>query len=213
MILVDLIIIGIMALCIFLGYKRGLIGVVFKMLSFVLAIIISFVLYIPVSNFVIHNTKIDDSIKNAIVEKFSQEENRENREIKENSMPEVITDYIEKTTTDAKNASIEIVAENISVTLVKLMVAILLFIVVQIILIFVKLFTNIIEKLPVIKQFNEVGGVVYGILEGIIIIFIVLAIISIISPIVNTSVILEAINNSYIGSILYNNNILLRIIF
>lgn len=216
MILVDLIIIGIMALCVFLGYKRGLIGVAFKIISFLLAIIISFVLYIPVSNFVINNTSIDDTIKNTIVEKISEDEEKDKIEEidkKENSMPEVITEYIEKTTTDVKNSSIELVAENISITLVKLIVAILLFIVIRIILIFVKLFTNIVEKLPIIKQFNKVGGIIYGALEGILIILVVLAIISVISSIANMSTTIEAINNSYIGSILYNNNLLLKLIF
>jgi len=213
MILVDLIIIAIMALCILLGYKRGLIGVAFKILSFILAIVITFILYIPVSNFVINNTSIDDSLKNAIVERFSEEDITEEKIEKESSMPQVITEYIEKTTADVKNASLEIAAQNISITLVKLMVAILLFILIRILLMFIKLFTNIVEKLPIIKQFNKVGGIIYGFLQGSVIIFVVLAIISIISPIVNTSAVLGAINSSYIGSILYNNNILLSLIF
>lgn len=213
MIFVDLIIIAIIALCVFLGYKRGLMGVAFKLMSFVLAIIVSVILYIPVSNFVIHNTKVDDYIKDAIIHTFSEEKQTETQEEKQQSMPEVITNYIEKTTKDAKNAGIELAAENIAITLVKLMVGILLFIVVRIILMFVKLFTDVVEKLPVIKQFNEVGGILYGLLEGFFIIFLVFAILSIVSPMMNTSAVLNAINHSYIGSVLYNNNLLLTFIF
>ena len=52
-IIVDLVILGIMALCIIIGYVRGLTGSLIKILSFVLSIIIAFVLFIPVSNLII----------------------------------------------------------------------------------------------------------------------------------------------------------------
>lgn len=128
-------------------------------------------------------------------------------------MPGVITNYIEETTQNAKNAGIELAAENVSITLVRLMVGILLFIVVRIVLIFVKIFTNIVEKLPIIKQFNKAGGILYGILEGCFIIFMVLAVISILSSMMDISFLLNAINDSYLGSILYHNNLLLKLIF
>lgn len=214
--IVDLIIIGIMALCILIGYKRGLIGVAFKILAFILSVVITFILYIPVSNFVINNTEIDDTIKNVIVEKISEKgETEENEKAvnKENSMPEVITDYIDETTTNVKNSSMELVAENISITLVKFSVAVLLFIVVRILLMFIKLFTNIVEKLPIIKQFNKAGGIVFGVLEGAFIIMIGLAIILVVSSVVEIPSVIEAINNSFIGSVLYNNNLLLKLIF
>ena len=43
--------------------------------------------------------------------------------------------------------------------------------------------------------------------------FIVLAIISLFAPAAADSAIIEAINTSYVGKILYNNNIILKIIF
>ena len=211
MILVDLIIIAIMALCIFLGYKRGLIGVAFKIVSFLIALIVTFVLYIPVSNFVINNTTIDDNIKNAIIEKLADEETVEAKE--ENGMPDIVNNYINQYTTEVKNVGMEVVAQNISVILVKLMVGLVLFLVVRIALIFVKAIISLVEKIPVIKQFNKAGGTIYGILEGLLIIYIALSIISVISPMIDNTGVLAAINNSYIGSFMYNHNILLEIIF
>lgn len=211
MILVDLIIIAIMALCILLGYKRGLIGVAFKIVSFLIALAVTFVLYIPVSNFVINNTTIDDNIKNAIIEKFADEETVESKE--KNGMPDMVNDYINQYTTEVKNVGMEVVAQNISVILVKLAVGLILFLVVRIVLIFVKAIISVVEKIPVIKQFNKAGGTIYGILEGLLIIYIVLTIISVISPMIDNTGVLAAINNSYIGSFMYNHNILLEIIF
>ena len=211
MILIDLIIIAIMALCIFLGYKRGLIGVAFKIVSFLIAVVVTFILYIPVSNFVIKNTTIDDNIKNAIVEKFDDNVNEEKTE--KDGIPDIMLDYINRYTTEVKDAGVEVAAQNISVISVKLMVAVVLFLVVRIALIFVKAIISLVEKIPVLKQFNEIGGIVYGILEGLLIIYIILTIISVMSPMISDTGILAAINDSYIGSFMYNHNILLEIIF
>ena len=52
----DIIVIGIMALCIFLGYWRGLIHVAVRLLGFVVALIVALILYTPVSNYIIENT-------------------------------------------------------------------------------------------------------------------------------------------------------------
>lgn len=78
--LVDLAIILVIALCTFLGYKKGLIKVAFKILTFFVALLIAFVLYKPVSNFVINNTPIYDNVKTTIVEKLG-EEDVENKEV------------------------------------------------------------------------------------------------------------------------------------
>ena len=71
--IIDLIILGLILLCVFFGYKKGLTKCVIKILSFVIAIIIAVVLFKPISNFVINNTKIDDNIKNSIIEIVSDD--------------------------------------------------------------------------------------------------------------------------------------------
>ena len=57
-IIIDLVIIGIIALCVLVGYHKGLTGSLLKIVSFVLALIIAFILFKPVSNFIIDKTKI-----------------------------------------------------------------------------------------------------------------------------------------------------------
>ena len=80
-IVIDLIVIGIVALFTFLGYKQGLVKAAIKILSFLIAIIVAFVLYKPVSNLIINNTSIDNNIKNSIIEKIKPEGAEENQEI------------------------------------------------------------------------------------------------------------------------------------
>jgi len=66
-ILVDLIIIAIIALCTFVGYKRGLIKASIRILSFFIAIAIALLLYRPVAGVIINHTGLGESIQGRIV--------------------------------------------------------------------------------------------------------------------------------------------------
>lgn len=218
---IDGIIILIFALFVFLGHKRGLIGVAFKILSFLAALVIAFVLYKPVAGFIIDNTTFDEQIENAIIDSAKKEENLQEGEStvnqEESTTSKVITDYIneqvENISQQAKEDIANSVARDIAVNVINGISLISLFIVAKIVLLFAKALSDLIAKLPLIKQFNKIGGTLYGILEGLLIIYLVLSIISFIAPMIETSGIPQAINQSIVGSYLYNNNLLLKIIF
>lgn len=210
-IIVDLVILAIMILCIIIGYVRGLTGSLIKILSFVLSIVIAFILFIPISNLIIDKTQIDENLEQTIRETIIG-----NEQNKEEKMPQAITDYIgqkvENVADDAKEAIADSTARDVSVTIVKAGTWIVLFIIARILLIFLRFITALIAKLPVIKQCDKLGGIIYGIIEGLIIVYVLLAIISFVSPMLSGNL-ANVIDKSYIGSIMYNNNLLLKIIF
>lgn len=210
-IVVDLVILAIMAICLIVGYVRGLTGSLIKILSFVLSLVIAFVLFVPVSSLIINNTQIDENLEQSIRDMIIQDD-----ETEEENMPEIITNYIgqkvEEASDSAKEAIVDSTARDVALTIVKAGTWIGLFIVARILLIFLRFITSLIAKLPVIKQFDKLGGVIYGLLEGLIIIYVILAIISFVAPMTNGNIV-TAIDESFIGSMLYNNNLLLKIIF
>lgn len=216
--IIDLIVIGIILLSTFLGYKKGLIGVAFKIASFIIAIIITLILFKPISNFIINNTEFAQTIENTIVQKLSTAE-IENGQIKqENSnLPEVIVNYInvglQDTVNEAKDSIVKIVARNLAETIIDIIVIIGLFIITRLLLLFAKAILEAISEIPIIKQFNKAGGILYGILRGLLLIYLTLAIISLLLPMLDKTAILNIINNSILTKILYNNNIILMIFF
>lgn len=215
-IIIDLIVIGIILLSTFLGYKKGLIGVAFKILSFIIAIIITLILYRPVASFIINNTEISKTIENIIVEKLSSTEIEEGKIEPENTdLPNVIVNYINgqitNTVNEAKNAVVQTVAKDLSQNIINIIVMIGIFIVTRIILIFAKVILEAVSELPIVKQFNETGGTIYGIIRGILLIYLILAIISLILPMLNKTEILTTINNTILTKILYNNNLILKL--
>lgn len=206
-ILLDIIIIGIIVISTFIGYKRGLINVVFNLCAFLIAIIITIFLYTPITNFVIENTEFDKKIENVITEKGTI--NKDESFTEGSVIDKYISQSISNTTNDIVESSSVIIAQKV----IGIIVAIALFIVVRIILIFAKALINGIASLPIIKQLNEVGGLAYGILMGLIIVYVILTILFFVISVNNTGTIANAINTSFITKILYSNNIILNIIF
>lgn len=202
--IVDLVIVAIILLFTFLGYKRGFVKVAIKLCTFFIAIIVAFILYKPVSNLVIENTGIDEYIQNIIADKILPEGLSVNDEITvDNNLPSFILNNSQNTIASISNS--------FSVVLIETTCLLLIFIVSKIILKFITALADLIAKLPIIKQFNKLGGTIYGVLEGLFIVFIGFTIISLVSPLINSSLI-NTINSSTLGSILYNNNILMKFI-
>lgn len=206
-IILDIVVIGIIIISTFIGYKRGLINVIFNLCAFLIALIITIFLYTPITNFVIENTEFDEKIENAIIENGVTTKD-------ENSTEGSFLDkYISQSITNTKNDIVQSSSTIIAEKIIGILVAIILFIVVRIILIFAKALINGIASLPIIKQLNEVGGLVYGILMGLIIVYVILAVLFFVISVNNTGTIANAINTSCITKILYSNNIILNIIF
>lgn len=218
-IIIDLIIVAIFIVCIGIGYFKGLTGSLLKIVSFVLALVIAFVLFKPVANFIVDHTNWDENLEQSIKEMLIKENEPEEKEQiqEEQSMPDVITNYIneaiEKAGTDAKNAIVESTAREVAVTIINTGVLISLFLISRIILLLVKGLAELLTKLPVIKQFDKIGGILYGLIEALVITYVILAIVSFVSPMLAGTPIVKGMQESYVGSMMYNNNVLLKIIF
>ena len=145
----DLIIIGIIALCIFLGYARGLIKVAVKIIGFFAALIIALILYTPVSNYIINNTNIVTNLEQTIEKKIYNKED-ENKEESKGLMQS-----IENYTNGVKEEGARYIAGNAAISIVRVGTWIALFLVARILMIFIKIFAHVIENIPIIKQFNR----------------------------------------------------------
>lgn len=221
-IFVDLIIILIIGLCVFTGYRRGLAKCLLKLFTTVLALIIAIILYKPLVNFVVGSTTIDENIQlslERILTNSIKENGTENKEIvKEDSgIPKPIVKYLNENASGAihekTEETVSYVARNATLLIVNLACVIAVYLIVKLLLQILTILIDIVAKLPVIKQFNELGGLIFGILEGFFIVLIILTLISILTPLTGNYYIADLVQTSKIGSFLYNNNIFLNLIF
>ena len=176
--IVDIIIIAIMALSIFLGYKKGLVKLGIGLCAGIIAIAISLILYRPITNIVINTTNIDENIEQQIIEKSKTNE----------IAPEV--------------------AQDLSYNVIRAVVMIALYILAKIALRFVTALADLIAKLPILNQFNKAGGLIYGAIRGLLIIYVALLIVNFAGQVNPQNTVNSEVQKSFIAKEMYNKNII-----
>ena len=189
-IVLDLIIVLLLVINIIIGYKKGLVEVVFNICAFIIALVVALILYKPVSNIVIKNTNIYDKIRETIVNNNNEEE--------------------QSIVKDVQNKTKEQLADVISIKAVNIIVAIVLFIIARIAVILLKTVLEGIAELPIIKQFNQIGGIGYGILKGFLLIYILVTLLFFVNAIVGNNKVSAVVEESFITKVLYENNIIVK---
>ncbi len=194
-IIVDIVIVAIIVLSTFLAYRKGLITLAVQLVATVIAIVLTLILYKPVSNLIVNVTGIDEAIQNSILEQandiMTNDEEGEDQiveSIQNNMLPET--------------------ARTISINVIEGATILLLYILIRVLLKFITALANLISKLPILNQLNHFGGVIYGILRGLLIVYILLLLVNLSGEIEPQNQVYTAVEDSYIGSIMSENNVL-----
>lgn len=220
-VLVDLVIISIIASNAFWGYRRGLVGVVFKILTFIISLLIMFVLYKPVSNTIMEHTKIDEWLTTKIAESIQGTSLADGQllnyeESGNSNVSKVAIDELNSFVKDALRKSADnvvgYVSQNVAIQMVRIGTMMLLFIVSRFLLLFIRFIAEMIANLPIIKMFNRSGGLVYGVVKGFLVTYVILGIFSIASPFIYNWGVLDAIQDSTLGKKMYNDNVIIEFI-
>jgi uncharacterized membrane protein required for colicin V production len=209
-ILVDIILIAIILISAILGYKKGLVKLGTNLFAGIIAIVLTIALYKPVTEIVMEKTPIVSNIKNIIIqnstniiEKDSQddknkESSKESNSILNNKVTEITEQATKQVNNTVKNEIIPAEAERIARNIVYGLTAIILFIFIKILLSVVFSLLGVVAKLPILKQFNEVGGLIYGIVRGLLILIILIVLIEAYIKMNPESTISSAIYESYL---------------
>ena len=212
-IIFDIIVVAIIALNIFICYKKGLVKLAVGLIAVFASIILAVILYKPVSNMVIENTEIDDKIKNAIIENFTTESEETEEKQDDDGFMKYIEKYVDDAVNKTKNEVVIEAADTIAVKVINICVILAIFILARLVLILLTFIADLITELPILKQFNEIGGIIYGIVKALLIIYVILAVLFFVVYTTGNTTIADAIANSFITKFFYNNNLLLTLIF
>ena len=200
-IVIDIILVLIVALSAFLGYKKGLVELGAKLFAGIIAIVITLIIYKPVGNIVIKNTSIDEKIENTILEKTTNVID-ENSKISDNKY---IQDASDNAVSQVKEEVLPEQARNIAVNIVYVATALILFIISKIVLSIVISLANAVASLPILKQFNEVGGLLYGLVRGAIISFVLILVIGTIAKLNPNGSLSKNVESTYLLKEVYDN--------
>ena len=218
-ILVDLVIISIIASNAFWGYRRGLVGVIFKVLTFIVSILIMFVLYKPVSNTIMERTQLDEWLSAKIAENIEGTTLKDGELIEYDDNSSVsrvvvaeLNSFVKDALKKAETNVVEYVSTNLAIRMIRIGTLLCLFIVSRFFLLFIRFFAEIIANLPIIRMFNRSGGLIYGVIKGFLVTYVILGVFSIISPLISNWGVLDAIQDSTLGKKMYNDNVIIEFI-
>lgn len=196
-IIIDIVLVLFVLASVYLGYKKGLVSVAVSLIAFIAAIVITLVLYRPIGNLIIEKTDWDEKLQQTIQEKLQGENsNKEDKTIAD--------DIVE----GAKKEIVPGTSKTIAVNIIYGGTMIGLFIVSRLLLLLINLLSDAITSLPIIKQFNEAGGIAYGLLRGIIIAYAILMIINLIISLDPQGVVNDAVQSSILTKLLINYNLI-----
>jgi uncharacterized membrane protein required for colicin V production len=212
--IVDLIIGVIIILFLIIGYKKGLVFCLINLATFIVAIVLAFALCSPVAELVKNTTEVDENMKAFII---SHMPGGEDIDLKANEqLPDPIKNAIDDSVAsinEAKEKAIDATATEITNNVLRAICFVAIFFLVKILMWVLKLVSRIFTKIPVIEQINSLGGMIVGTLEGLIIVYVIFGVIALISPMLTNTAIVDSINGSFFGKMMYNNNVVVKYIY
>lgn len=211
-IILDVIVVAIIALNVYLCYKKGLVNLAVGLIAVVAAIILSVIFYKPVTNLIVENTEFDEQLGDTIVETFTPE-GAEGGQVRYVGILSYLETEVGNVVNETKNEVVYETANVMAVKIINLIVFIIIFTVVRVALFALTFVADAITSLPILKQLDDVGGILYGLVKALLIIYVVLAIVSLVVSFINSTAISDAISSSYVTKFFYDNNIILKMIF
>ena len=215
-ILVDLVIISMIVSTAYWGYRKGLVNVLFKILVFILSLIIVLLLYKPVAKSIIDHTELDEMLAGAIARNLEGTDISEGKLLDPSesnfstAVVELINSFVKEALKKAEIDAMEYVSYHLAVFMIRIGTVLVLLIISRFFLLFVRFAAELIGSIPIIRTFNKSGGLVYGLVKGFLLVYLILAIFSVISPIVSNWGIISSIQDSAIGSRMFNNNFIIN---
>ena len=195
--MVDFLLIILVVICICIGYRRGLVKSAFGLGAFFVSLILSFLIYPYVKNY-IGSTAIYDAVQGLVASGV------QNYYPDAQSIPQNIQGFADYGQTALVNYISELVINIISFVIVLIGI--------RVILTILEKALGLIANLPVIGFFNKIGGAALGVIQSLLIAFIILAIVAAVTSADNGRIYEEYISDSAIVKEMYDNNPILELL-
>ena len=224
----DVILIAGMLYCVISTAKKGFIGASKNIVSIILTVILLSTMH-PIILNQLQSTSLGNDIKKVVTENvaktFEKEQIPEDTDTSDTQssveickalgVPDFISKNIEKKLvemSEIRNNVMEVITDSLSLLIMKILALIILFVLIKL---FVFLALKILETLftlPVLKTVNRGLGAVIGIINALLIVYIICGVLNLFVPMDKMPAIQETVNSTYVLRYFYNNNILLALI-
>lgn len=212
-----IIIVACLVLSIFDGYKKGFMRTVFALVSWILVLVICNVATPMVTDFLIEETNIEESISVSISEKINEMIAESKVAELEETMPEELKMALlgEEGNLEeilAANGEEMVNATSIVYTIISAIGLVIVIIVARVLLIVVDGVLGIASKLPLIGSVDKILGVACGGIKGILICWVILTVVYVLAFTGVNTELAGFIADSQLLSFLQENNYILKMV-
>ena len=209
------------------GYTNGIIKILLSFAATAVAFVLALVLASPFELFIKNSTPLYDKIKNQMTgyvsEYVTDEMNSSSEEVQKDSIKDlklpwaIQKELIENNTADEKlemgvNTFSEYIATSLTDILVKAISILILFLCIKIILRIIIALLDIVSHLPILNGINKLLGGILGIIEGILIIWVICFALTAFTGTNLGEQILSTISSNEILNFIYSNNLILKLL-
>ncbi len=196
----DIAIIVVIGVFIFQGWKKGLVKMGFRLLSHLASLVLAWVFHPYLSAF-LQKTSLYEGLFSSVAE-------RTDIGAQATGAPGFFQQMLEKSTQAVGTAVAEYFAKlllnGISFLMILVLARVALFLAGKIL--------HFVASLPVVGFFNRLSGMVFGLLEGLLIVCILLAVFYVVPPLRENKPLGHAIEQSVVARSLYQSNPILNIL-
>lgn len=221
----DMTIIIIIIINAFSGLNRGLILSIFSIGSYIVAFVVAKLYYPYVSDFFLRSTNLIPKIQSFVFSRINNSDHSmvsiqeaANDNIFEiMKLPKIMEDMLMKSASmrDYSDGIMDnihgYISEMITKVIVDLLSIIIIFLAAKLILNMLGAILDSIATLPVINQFNRLGGFVFGFAKGILIVFLLTALMVPAASIFRESFITQGLKESMLAIYFYDYNFIFNI--
>ena len=213
-VVIDLIILAVIGICIFLGAKRGLVLSLVSALSLVIALFVGYLL-MPVVGGVLAQTPLASSTEEAVyttvADAVISDEGYE-KALEKSALPAFVQDKVieilkASEAHDAVNQGIHDAAKSVADLVVKAVSVLIVAVLTFVILLLIKPIWKGIRKLPLLHQVDTVGGIAFGLCQGVLVVSTVMLVLSLFGA-GGMKAMTTVIQASFLGNFFYSHNFL-----
>lgn len=228
--ILDLVLIGIIAVAVIIGREKGFLKSSYNILSFIITAVLILTMSDPFCEY-LSSSALGDTVRERVSEKVcgTVEENEDAVKDGEDAQTAVkvgemmgLPDFLMKFLDDKlekqaeavevmKNNALDTLTEAVSEIIIKIASVILLFLMVRIgVFLLLKILT-VIFSLPGLDKINSFFGMAAGAVNGLLAVYILCAVLTLLVPAANIAAVSEAADSTLLFKYFYNNNLLIEL--
>lgn len=220
------IVIGIAFLiCVVIGWARGFLKVLLSVAGLIVSIMLALYAAPRVSGYVQEHTKLDEVIASYISEELGFDDKmkettkaQEIEVIRELAIPETLkSNMLDNNNSEMYSALqatgvYEYIAKSIAVVIINAVVFLSLLVIARVFFVTLGKVADGLTKLPIVRSLDKVGGGVLGMIQGLILIWILFLLLSVTSASSISYEMIASIRQIPLLKLLYDNNLILDIV-